>query len=460
MKDKLLLLSVLLFIVGCNSGHSRQEMVKAYDDGFEAMERFDYVQAVSLFDKARGLAEDLGDVQYISDSNKQLGEIYLGAFSPDISIPYFDRAFNSFLQLQDTLSAFDALFHKGIALYQCGDIEGSRKILEEVDMQLNPGDRMESEIKCALAMAYLRLSPPLAAEAAALFDEARNYWEINSIEYLSAYAYALMLTGRTDESSALFESLQGMGASEFQPYLFWKALAAEAECDYDEAFNLLKASEEKSQSYKEYGKYVNEAHTRFLKAEAELVREQAKNDRLTATIMIVSLLVLISVLLYSIHLRRKKDEEEKQRLYLIMDSLKDKEKAVSRKYFEVVGGIMEEYVWGQKRGDSKERVVSFLDSFAADVSGGIKRKESFDSVVDRHFDGIVSAFRKDFPNLRDDNHRMFCYSVAGFDSTTIALIMDTSLDAVYMRRSRLRKMIATSDCLRKEIYLKLLDTES
>ena len=217
-------------------------MSKAYDDGCQAMEDFDYVLAVSLFDKARGLADELGDIQYAGFSNMHLGEIYLGIFSPSISIPYFDRAFDSFLQLQDTVSAIDALVHKGIALYQGGDIEGSRKILEEVDMQLNPGDRMEPEVKCALAMAYLSLSPPLPAEAAALFDYSSNFGEINSIEYLSAYAYALMLTGRKDESSLLFKSLQGMGASEFHPYLFWKALAAEAACDYDEAFNLLKAS--------------------------------------------------------------------------------------------------------------------------------------------------------------------------------------------------------------------------
>jgi len=449
-----------LVLIGCSSGHSRRDMVKAYDDGCKAMKDFDYVQAVSLFDKARVLAEDFGDVKYIGDANKQLGEIYLGAFSPDISISYFDKAFESFLQIEDTLSAFDALYHKGLALYQGGDIEGSRAVLEDVDSRWHPEGSTASDLKCALALAYLRLSPPLATKAADLFDDARNYREINDIEYSSAYACALMLTGQKEESESRFESLRKMGASEFEPYLFWKARAAEAAGDYSEAYRLLKASDEKGQSYKEYSKYVTEAHTRFLTAEAELAKERATNGRLIATILIISLLALIIGLVYALHIRKKKHDDEKNRLNLILATVQDKEKSISRKYFETVGGIMEEYIWGQKRGDSKERVVSYLDSFAADVSGGIKRKESFESVVDRHFDGIVSDFRNDFPNLREDNYRLLCYSVAGFDSTTIALIMDASLEAVYMRRSRLRKTIAASDCTRKETYLKLLDTES
>ena len=105
-------------------------------------------------------------------------------------------------------------------------------------------------------------------------------------------------------------------------------------------------------------------------------------------------------------------------------------------------------------------MVSFLDSFAADVTGRYKKKESFESIVDRYFDGVVSSFRKDFPNRRDDDYRLFCYSVAGFDSTTIALIMDTSVDAVYMRRSRLRKLVSGSDYPQRDTYLGLLGAET
>ena len=121
---------------------------------------------------------------------------------------------------------------------------------------------------------------------------------------------------------------------------------------------------------------------------------------------------------------------------------------------------MEQYAWGHKRGNSEEKVLSFLDSFVANVSGEGKRSDSFESIVDNHFDGVINSFRKDFPKLSEDKYRLFCYSVAGFDSTTIALIMDVSVEAVYMRRMRLRKMIAASTCAQKESYLNLIDSSS
>lgn len=453
-----LILFFLLF--GAISSPSRREMTQAYNDGLGAMEDFDYVRAVSSFNKSLGLSVDLDDILYQAKSNRKLGEIFYGVYDPEASISYFDKAFESFLAGGDSLAAYETLLFKGLALYQSGSIEESEKLLEQVhDARLLDGE-MEVKLDCALAAAYLRLSPPNADKAVHLFETAGISSRVNDIEYLSAYAYALNLVGRKEASREVFSTLSAMGASGFHPYLFWKALSAEADGDFGEAFRLLKSSEEKSKVYQEYRNYVFDAYDSFLSMEVDLAKIQTKNTRLQALVTIIVLSAMIMVLLYSLYRRKKKNEEERQRLYIIVDSLKNKENDVSRKYFSVVSGIMEEYIWGLKKGDSKERVVSFLDNFAADVSGSIKRRESFESIVDKHFDGIMSAFRKDFPNLSDDKYRLFCYSIAGFDPTTVALIMDVSVDAIYMRRSRLRKLIASSNCTQREKYLSLLEVGS
>lgn len=452
---------ILLFLfIGCSSRPYQQAMVRAYNDGMEAMERFDYVRAVSCFDKSLALSGELDDILYQAKSNRKLGEVFLGVFDPDASISYFDKAVDSFLKVDDSLAAYETLLFKGLALYQSGSIEESQKLFEQVYYSRHLEKEMADKLDCALATTYLSLSPPQAEKAVNLFETAGISSNISDIEYLSAYAYALNLVGRNKESREVFTSLDAMGASNFQPYLYWKALSAEVDGDYREAFRLLKDSKEKGRVYQEYRNYVSDAHDSFLSLEVDLAKIQTKNTRLKSLIAIIVLGALILVLIYSLYRRKKTNEEERQRLDIIMDSLKKKENDVSRKYFSVVSGIMEEYIWGLKKGDSKERVVSFLDSFAADVSGGIKRKESFESIVDRHFDGIMSVFRSDFPNLSDDKYRLFCYSIAGFDPTTIALIMDVSVDAIYMRRSRLRKLIAASNSPHKEKYLVLLEVES
>ena len=453
-------LLLLLLLSACISRPNRQEMASAYDDGCRAMDSFDYISAVASFDRTLGLAEELGDLSFAGKANLKIGNIYLGAFLPDLSGPYFEKAWEDLLAAGDSSLAYGALLQRGIALYRGDKIDESRAVLEKVASLWHPGGALESDLNCTLATVRLRQDPPQAADAVRLFERAARMDNINEIEYLSALAYALLATGNNEASERQFAALEQMGASMSDDYLYWKARAAEFEGQYENAFTLLSSAGNVSRHFEEYGKILIQAHRRYLSSEIELTREQARNTRLTAVLWITGLLLLVTALSWTIYRRKKKNEDERARLNLILQSQQDKERAISQQYFKVVGGILEEYVWGRKRGDSEERVAGFLDRFAADVAGGIKQKESFEAVVDRHFDGLMSEFRKELPTLKEEAYRLFCYNAAGFDSTTIALVMDISIEAVYMRRSRLRKRISASNSPKKEAYLKLLGTET
>ena len=453
-------LLLILLLSACISRPNRQEMVSAYEEGCRTMDTFDYISAVAAFDKTLGLAEELGDLSYAGKANLKIGNIYLGAFHPDLSVPYFEKAWEDLLAAGDSSLAYGALLQKGIALYRGEKIDESRTVLEKVASLWHPGGALESDLDCALATVRLRQDPPQAADAIRLFERAARMDSINEIEYLSALAYGLLATGDREASAKQFAILEQMGASISDDYLYWKARAAEFEGQYEIAFSLLSSAGNVSRRFEEYGKFLIQAHRRYLSSEIERARQQTRNTRLTAALWIAGLLLLISVLSWIIYRRKKKNEDERTRLNLILQSLQDKERTISQQYFKVVGGILEEYVWGRKHGDSEERVAGFLDRFVADVAGSIKRKESFEAVVDRYFDGLISEFRKEFPNLKEEAYRLFCYNAAGFDSTTIALVMDISIEAVYMRRSRLRKTISASNSPKKEAYLKLLGTEA
>ena len=184
------------------------------------MEEFDYVRAVSSFNKSLDLSVDLDDILYHARSNRKLGEIFYGVYDPEASISYFDKAFDSFLEGNDSLAAYETLLFKGLALYQGGSIEESVNLLEQVYDTCLLEDEMEVKLDCALATAYLSLTPPKADKAVHLFETAGISSRVNDIEYLSAYAYALNLVGRKEASREVFSTLYEMGASGFHPYLF------------------------------------------------------------------------------------------------------------------------------------------------------------------------------------------------------------------------------------------------
>ena len=71
--------------------------------------------------------------------------------------------------------------------------------------------------------------------------------------------------------------------------------------------------------------------------------------------------------------------------------------------------------------------------------------------------GIMDHFREDFPSFNEQDYRLFCYYVAGFSTKTISIIVhDMSADAIYMRKSRMKKHILESECPRQETYLEYL----
>lgn len=100
-----------------------------------------------------------------------------------------------------------------------------------------------------------------------------------------------------------------------------------------------------------------------------------------------------------------------------------------------------------------ENVVVLLDAISSDG----KACRRFEEELDFAYDGIMSRFREDFPDLSGEDYKEAGYLMCGFDTVTLTHVLSAnSKDAVYMRKSRLRKMIRSSASLFKDEYLYLL----
>ena len=124
--------------------------------------------------------------------------------------------------------------------------------------------------------------------------------------------------------------------------------------------------------------------------------------------------------------------------------------------FEMIGTLYEEYVLysGKKNAEHAvyEKVSKMVDAFVNDD----KNKKQLESVLNESLDGIISRLRQEMPRLKEMDYSIFCYMIIGFDSTTISHLLNTSLNTVYIRKTRMRQFIKEQNPKNMERFLEIL----
>ena len=89
---------------------------------------------------------------------------------------------------------------------------------------------------------------------------------------------------------------------------------------------------------------------------------------------------------------------------------------------------------------------SVIDGLRTDSKG-------LEDLLNAEHDGVMTAFRAQFPKLKEDDLRLFAYVAAGFSSTTISTLMERDKQYVYNRIWRLKGRIAASEAPDKDRFL-------
>lgn len=78
-------------------------------------------------------------------------------------------------------------------------------------------------------------------------------------------------------------------------------------------------------------------------------------------------------------------------------------------------------------------------------------------MLDQTMDSVMSRLRGDFPSWKEDDFLLFCFTAAGFSSTTISALMGKEKSVIYNRVWRLKGSISASDSPQKEFFLSALE---
>jgi hypothetical protein len=78
-------------------------------------------------------------------------------------------------------------------------------------------------------------------------------------------------------------------------------------------------------------------------------------------------------------------------------------------------------------------------------------------ISDDYMSNIMSDFRRDLPGLKDDDYKLYLYSILGFSASTIELFLkESKVENVYNRKARLKNKINQLEQSKRERYLSCL----
>lgn len=290
----------------------------------------------------------------------------------------------------------------------------------------------------------------------------RDYW---------AWAYSLGVLGRTDEAQDI---IQQINIEESIISSYWQYLIAKSDGDMQSSLCFL-------EKYIEYNdKEVSDALEQslasaqrdYFKSQSKVSEYKAHNARLTMWIIILMsvfalFLVFISICMYV----RKQNEVREGYLQHISEikrqleeakredypSLKKKYISLYRSRFETIGALYEQFVHSKDLVNAETSVYNKVSVLVEGFTEDYSDSEKFEAMLDEDMDNIMSNLHVEVPGLKKKDYVIFSLFVIGFDVTTISHLLNTTMNTIYIRKSRIRHQIEELNPLHKQQFLEVLD---
>ena len=295
-----------------------------------------------------------------------------------------------------------------------------------------------------------------------------------SKKQLARYAYALGRCGYEKEAEQVFQQLLGSDeSSAFTAKTWLQALLAD-KGDYQNAYRFLQETLDYQSEV--VNQLINQSLFRtqrdFIKAQENEIILRNRNQRLLIAILVLSFILVAFISgMMARHFRRKAENKElemerfSESMKQILDEkdasihgLQTQFKSIHSQRFRQLEEYYKDYEIARRSGASKSRLNDGLLAIIRDIEGDTDGQRHMDALIDQQFDGVMTRLHSECPNLQKSDYLLFSYTAAGFDLTTIGMLLgNLSPDAVHMRRYRLRKALREINPPSLQAFLEVLD---
>ena len=492
-----------------NHGSNDDKMKMYFYLGVAQYDTGDPESAISSYIRAKEYSSHSGNLVFKGIICSSISDVYLWNHNNSVSISYCTDACAYFAQAKDSFRLWNTT---GLLANRYSNIASWTKADSLYSLFFSQPNRDSSiYARQLLNLAWNNIFKPASdpRESIDLFRKAtEEYGIMPSISDYCVYAYASEIIGNHETANDIIRQLENVDSSS-TILKIWKYRIFKRRGDYKDALVCLEQSidDRDSEVLETVGQSVALAQSDYYEDKSLLLDKDRRLQRqMKWMTFLIALMVVASGLgIYSkrkIWWQRQMEEmssindEVSQRLnesrlsesefIRSIDSLKSanelaekniqtlSEKLLSAAEKEqVLMGLRAKYVRANKRQYAQWNVLcrQYLESSKSSRGGKDKiyaevkkilaildepNQKSLESMLDDNLDGIMTKLRAALPDASEKDFRFITFLILGFDTKTIARMMDYNVNTVYTKRYIIKEKISRLDGESKALFLEFI----
>lgn len=430
----------------------------------------DYNKAIVEFTKAEQIAEQY-DSLYFGLSKLAQANSYGKTHNVIEEIKCIEKADTIFSSLNYEHYSLIVQYR----LMQSYINNGKYDVVEKIYQDLINNDVADENLISAVMATYalMQVTREKYESAIEIYNEVYNEYGdyfLLTQDYW-AWAYSLDKMGYVEQSKAILEQLKQdrSATSAYWQYMIAKSntdmLSALAYLEEYVEYNDLEVSDALKQS-------LSSAQKEFYESQAENLKYKADIASMTMVIIILVTLIFIILVFISIRMYMKKQEDIKEKYLLYISEIKhqldeaqkDDYPSLKKKYislyktkFETIGALYEQYVHSRGVLNAETSVYRKVSVLVNEFLQDYNDTEKFELMLDEDMDNIMTNLHNEMPDLKKNDYVIFSLFVIGFDATTISHLLNTSINMIYIRKSRIRHKILEVSPYHQNQFLDVLE---
>lgn len=433
----------------------------------------DYDNAIIEFSKAGKVAEKC-DSLYWGFVNVLQAKTYAKTYNSIEELRCLEKACMIYASINEEYYVKVAKLYLSQSLSNNGRNAEALDILNKLLSDNNLDRRVRKSALITFAFIKATIENPDFDIVNKIYSELLSEGETSSMEYKDywAYAYALSNCGRERESQGIVSQLLQVDTSTTAYY--WQYLIEKYKKNYSSALSLLEKSVTSNNI--EVNEVLKQSlaisQRDYYESQLQIAEYKAHNRKMTILFGVISSFFVLGLIYWVVSAYARRLREEKEYYLNYADEISRQLEAskhedypeLKRKYielykskFEIIGSLYEKYTLFDGKNNSEHAIYEKVSAMVEDFRNDYSNKEQFESILNENMDNIVSRFRTEVPKLKEIDYSIFCFMLIGFDPTTISHLLNTTMNVIYIRKSRMKKRIETLNPEHKVQFLEVLN---
>lgn len=320
-----------------------------------------------------------------------------------------------------------------------------------------------------------------------LYQDALNNSGEMTLEDFYEYAYLLTILNRQSESEIILEQLSAYPTTYTSNW--WLSRIEKYNGNLEKADSLLEESIQLQNLVvrEKIAQSVFKSQSDYFKHIMLSTKQEKTILRQRSLVAILFLLLSLSLITF-LYLRKKSSmSRENARLLLAMDESEkmldimrtdfekkyadiEEEKAAHKKkmlelqkmyaglyqkQFHEIGKYYDaSYLGNPDKASQKitKHVAAEINNILSEISAQSQNQTRFEDRINRDAENIIAKIRRDYPRYSEDDIRFICYIIAGFDATTISVLMNITGEYARVKKHRIRVRLLSDNGDNAELY--------